>query len=229
MNGVTVAVRSTLLRSSATTTNGPTDSRERTYFLLMDPASSRGDRAFSVSSSRWVSGALVRYFLLVLGLLIGGAYLELTVLLMVAEHWGWSFALAGTILTGIGGIAIARSLGWYVIWNMRQDLDAGRVPVASMFDGLLLLVAGVLLLLPGLISDGLGLLLLIPWVRQGVRWVIVRYWMRRSGSWKVYHRTPWGSGRIDRDPVNSDPNVIEGEIVPPLGPDSDADGRERDG
>jgi UPF0716 protein FxsA len=169
----------------------------------------------------------VRYLLLVLGLLLAGAYLELTVLLMVADQWGWLSALATTILTGIGGIAIARSQGWYVAWKMVDDLEAGRVPVASMFEGLLLLVAGVLLLLPGLISDGIGLLLLIPWVRQVVRWVITRYWLRQAGSIQVYQQWNRDERRMEHHGDSSDPNVIDGEIVPPGERDSPPDSGDR--
>lgn len=157
----------------------------------------------------------MRYFVLVLGLLILGAYLELTVLLLVAEHWGWFFALASTILTGVGGIAIARSQGWQVAWKMGRDLEAGEVPVASMFDGLLLLVAGVLLLLPGLITDAIGLLLLIPWTRQVVRWAILRYWTRQVGEWRVHHEATLREATARRRPEYLDPDVIDGEIVSP--------------
>jgi UPF0716 protein FxsA len=163
----------------------------------------------------FLSGATLRYFVLVLGLLIVGAYLELTVLLLVAKEWGWLFALASTILTGIGGIAIARSQGWQVAWKMGRDLEAGEVPVASMFDGLLLLVAGVLLLLPGLITDAFGLLLLIPWTRQAVRWAILRYWLRQVGEWRVYHEATLREATARHRQEYLDPDVIDGEIVPP--------------
>lgn len=161
----------------------------------------------------------MRYFLLLLGLIITWSYLELTLLLVVANHWGWGLALASTILTGIGGIAIARSQGWYVAWKISQDIEEGRVPVASMFDGLLLLVAGVLLLLPGLISDAVGLLLLVPWSRKGVRWLLVRYWFRQSGEWNVSLHTRLGDRVASSNQGDmADPNVIEGEIVPPDSP-----------
>jgi len=50
--------------------------------------------------------------------------------------------------------------------RVRVEMDAGRTPQTSFLEGLLLFIGGILLILPGLIGDTVGLLLLIPFVRH---------------------------------------------------------------
>ena len=58
-----------------------------------------------------------------------------------------------------------RRQGFSVFTRAQRQLEQGVMPVAEVFEGLCLLVAGVLLLTPGLLTDAVGALLLVPQVR----------------------------------------------------------------
>ena len=84
--------------------------------------------------------------------LIGG---QNTLLLLIL------FSAAGAWLVKYEGIATAR--------RVRSGLQAGRMPTSDVIDGLVVLVAGVLLLTPGFVTTGVGLIVLLPPVRALIR------------------------------------------------------------
>ena len=69
----------------------------------------------------------------------------------------------------LGGVLIVRHQGLGVIRRVRDQVRAGNLPAAELVDGLLILIAGVLLILPGFVSDFVGLILLLPPTRTFVR------------------------------------------------------------
>ncbi len=95
--------------------------------------------------------------------------IELMLLLRIGSWLGVLPTVLLVIVTGVIGAALARSQGIQVLTRMRQELASGRPPVASMVDGALVLVAGVLLLTPGVVTDAVGIALLLPPVRALVR------------------------------------------------------------
>ena len=101
--------------------------------------------------------------------------LELAVLLKLHEVAGLGNTLAIVIITGFVGAFLARAQGIMVLAQIRRDLAEGRMPAPRLMDGVLILIAGVLLITPGLITDTAGFLLLIPAVRS-----IIRAWLRRK-------------------------------------------------
>lgn len=95
--------------------------------------------------------------------------LELIVLLRIGSWLGLLPTLLLILTTGVVGAAVARSQGMQVLARMRGDLAEGKPPVARVIDGALILAAGLLLVTPGVISDVLGILLLLPPTRALVR------------------------------------------------------------
>jgi len=83
--------------------------------------------------------------------------------------------LAIVIITGFVGAFLARAQGIMVLAQIRRDLAEGRMPAPRLMDGVMILIAGVLLITPGLITDTVGFLLLIPVVRS-----TIRAWLRRK-------------------------------------------------
>ena len=100
---------------------------------------------------------------------------ELALLMRVHTAVGFTYTIALVILTGFIGAFLARAQGFRVVTQIRRDLDAGRLPAPQLMDGVMILVAGVLLVTPGLITDTVGFLLLMPPVRQSIR-----LWLRRK-------------------------------------------------
>ena len=101
--------------------------------------------------------------------------LELAVLLKLHEAAGLGNTLAIVIITGFVGAFLARAQGIMVLAQIRRDLAEGRMPAPRLMDGVMILIAGVLLITPGLITDTVGFLLLIPVVRS-----TIRAWLRRK-------------------------------------------------
>ena len=65
----------------------------------------------------------------------------------------------------IFGAALAKRVGIEVWRRFRATLAAGDIPSGEVFDGALVLIAAAILLVPGFITDVIGLLLLVPFVR----------------------------------------------------------------
>lgn len=70
------------------------------------------------------------------------------------------------VLTGFAGAALARLEGLRTIWKIRGELARGRLPAGALFDGLGVLLGGVLLLTPGILTDLVGLSFLFPPTRK---------------------------------------------------------------
>lgn len=100
---------------------------------------------------------------------------ELAVLMRVHDHIGFANTIALVIVTGVAGAFLARQQGFMVLMQIRRDMAEGRMPAPRLMDGVMILVAGVLLVTPGLVTDVVGFLLLMPPVRSGIR-----AWLRRK-------------------------------------------------
>ena len=105
--------------------------------------------------------------------------LELYLLIRLGTYVGAVDTIAIVIGTGVAGGLLAKSQGLAVLDRMRAELNQGRL-AESLLDGLLILIAGAMLVTPGLLTDGLGLLLLIPWSRQGIK-----SWLKRKMQEKI--------------------------------------------
>lgn len=94
---------------------------------------------------------------------------ELALLLYLGQFigWGWTIFLVG--ITGFLGVMLLRAQGFTLVNNIRANLDRGEVPGNHLLEGFLLLIGGLFLLTPGLITDTLGFLLLIPQSRSVLR------------------------------------------------------------
>jgi UPF0716 protein FxsA len=99
---------------------------------------------------------------------------ELAVLVQVAGTIGVLDTVGLLILVSIVGVWLAKRAGLGVIRRLRRAQEEGRPPSREVVDGALILLAAALLLLPGFVSDVIGILLLLPPVRAVVRPVILR-------------------------------------------------------
>jgi len=109
-----------------------------------------------------VSGVLFVLFLVV-------PVLELAVLINVGSRFGVPETLAVMILVSIAGAVLAKRQGLRAFRAVQERIAAGQMPGVELIDGLLVLVGAALLLTPGFITDAVGLLLLLPFVRAGLR------------------------------------------------------------
>lgn len=123
-------------------------------------------------------------------LLIGVPILELYVIVRVAVGIGTLQTIGLLILVSVVGAWLVRREGLWVLNRVRERLDQGQIPGNELVDGLLILVAGALMLTPGFLTDALGLVLLAPPTRIIVRTMLVR---------RFRHRLQINYGPIDLD------------------------------
>ena len=144
--------------------------------------------------------------------MIGVPIIEIAVFIEVGGRLGLWPTLATIILTAMAGTALLRQQGLATLQRVHESLEANRFPMAEVFDGLCLLVAGALLLTPGFVTDAAGLLLFVPAVRVALRRAFGRYLVAsgRLDAW-TEKPGPFASGGGGGD------TVIDGEFheVPP--------------
>lgn len=114
---------------------------------------------------------------------------ELALLIKLGNVIGLWPTIFIVIATGVLGAALARSQGTQVIGAIRAEVAQGRPPTESLINGLLVLVGGVVLLTPGLLTDLLGFSLLIPFTRD-------RFKKRLQGRLRKYAQKNSASATI---------------------------------
>ena len=110
-----------------------------------------------------------------IALFIGMPILELAILLKLHEvlHFWPTFLLI--IITGALGITLVKRQGISILQKIQLEMGAGNLPAPQMMDGVMILIAGALLVTPGLITDIVGFSLLIPFIREQIR-----FWLRKK-------------------------------------------------
>ncbi len=107
-------------------------------------------------------------------LLVVAPLVELYVIIQVADViGGWQTIGLLVIESAIGGWLLKRQ-GLATLAKVSSALEAGRAPGRELVDGLLLLVAGALMLAPGFVGDLIGYLLLLPPTRAPIRALLVK-------------------------------------------------------
>ena len=94
---------------------------------------------------------------------------ELAIFMTLGERLGLPTTLAIIVLTGILGASLTKTQGVKAIANFQAALASGKMPHREIVDGLLILIAGAVLLTPGFLTDAIGFLLLVPPVRAVIR------------------------------------------------------------
>jgi UPF0716 protein FxsA len=100
--------------------------------------------------------------------------IEIYVIVQVGQAIGVWNTLAIMIAVSLVGAWLAKHEGLWVLLRVRQQLDAGRMPTDELIDGFLVLAGGMLLLLPGFVSDAMGIVALFPPTRALLRGVVRR-------------------------------------------------------
>lgn len=93
-------------------------------------------------------------------------YIEISIFIQVAHVLGVLLTLVLVIFTSVIGMSLVRNQGFKNFVLMQQKMAAGENPAAEMIKSVSLIIAGLLLLLPGFFTDFLGLLLLLPPVQK---------------------------------------------------------------
>lgn len=160
---------------------------------------------------------------LVLLLLIAWPIAEIKVLILASQRVGGPTVLLLLAAAALLGSFLMRRPGLGVAASMRRSWAQGVPPARGMFDALCLLAAGFLLLLPGFLSDGAALLLLLPPIRALLfRWATNRLVARVRVVGATGFDPRAGGGPGPRPAPHPGDVVIdaEWEEVPPDGRDA---------
>ena len=101
--------------------------------------------------------------------------IEIFLLIEIGSMFGVLMAVTLVILTGFLGAFLARMQGLQTLYRIQESLREGRMPSGELLDALLIVIAGLVLLTPGFLTDSAGFLLLIPATRNSIK-----YWLRRQ-------------------------------------------------
>lgn len=93
---------------------------------------------------------------------------EIAVFIEVGGWIGLWPTIGVVVLTAVIGTALLRQQGISVLFRIQENLEANKLPVRELFDGVCLVIAGAFLLTPGFVTDSLGFALFIPPVRSAI-------------------------------------------------------------
>lgn len=133
-------------------------------------------------------GKLLLLFLLV-------PAVELAILIELGRYIGTIPTLAIIVLTGTLGATLARREGLSVLRSAQEKMGRGELPAGSVADGVMILIAAALLITPGILTDALGFLLLVPGFRNLVKEFLLRRFRRAVEENRVrVHVSGFGFG-----------------------------------
>ncbi len=113
--------------------------------------------------------------------------IEIYILIQVGGIIGALPAIGLCIFTAALGTLLLRRQGIQTLQRAQARVDRGEMPAVDVIEGLLLLVAGVLLLTPGFVTDIIGFLCLIPGFRTGIATGLLIKLIRRARNRRTGH------------------------------------------
>lgn len=132
-------------------------------------------------------------------------FAELAVIITVASNIGVPETIGLLILVSVVGAWLCKREGLGVLRRIRDSLDRGELPHRELVDGGLILFAGALLITPGFLSDGLGVLLLLPPTRAIFRGTLLSVLGRFTAAGRLGRRAGHAARLIDVRETESRP------------------------
>lgn len=104
--------------------------------------------------------------------------IELYFIIVVGDAFGAFWTVLLVVLTAIIGLSLMRIQGMSTLIRAQRNMAQGQTPAVEMLEGIVLAIAGVLLIVPGFITDTIGFLCLIPAIRRAA----IHYFLRRIAT-----------------------------------------------
>jgi UPF0716 protein FxsA len=144
--------------------------------------------------------------------------IEIAVFIEVGGRIGLWSTIGLIFATALVGTALLRHQGLSTLARARATMDAGKAPVREILDGVCLVMAGLLLLTPGFVTDAIGAVLLVPILRWPLQVWAVRWLMAHGtvainpdGSVHASASVNWSTGGPPKDSKDND--IIDGEFM----------------
>ena len=134
--------------------------------------------------------------------------------IFIGGEIGGLLTLLGVFVTAIIGLSLLKGQGKAVMARIRTDLAKGHAPVGSIADSVSLAVGGILMLIPGYVTDAVGVLLFIPGLRRiAGAWIL--HHLIANNRFKGFGHVGGQSGFNDQTPHSyaEDDDVIEGDVT----------------
>ncbi|CAH6801803.1 Protein affecting phage T7 exclusion by the F plasmid [Vibrio chagasii] len=147
--------------------------------------------------------------------------IEIGLFIQVGGFLGLWPTIALVLITAFVGASLVRSQGIQTLMSVQGRLQQGEMPAQQILEGVMLAVAGVLLLTPGFMTDALGMLVLLPAPRAMIAKKMMEKMVVKnmSGGFHAGGQAGFGQSPFGDDPFNRDPfdqskggNTFEGEF-----------------
>ena len=145
--------------------------------------------------------------------------LEIWLLWLIGRHIGFWPTFGMLLATAVIGFQLAKAEGLRVMQRLQRTLAERRAPEAELIGAFLVFVGGVLLVVPGVISDVVGILLLLPLTRALVARLLRRRWENAIRAGRVVVEVHGGPRRgrsdLDDEIIDVEAEPVDHEKLPP--------------
>ncbi|MDT8389319.1 MAG: FxsA family protein [Lentisphaeria bacterium] len=136
---------------------------------------------------------------------------EILLLIRIGAAFGPGATVALVLVTGFAGAALAKWQGAKAWHAVRVAMRRGEMPSKELFDGFCILCAGLLMVTPGLLTDGAGFLLLIPPFRASVRKALAKALLGQVVS--ANQSFSFSAGRAGEEPTGHPGDDPQSDII----------------
>ena len=148
-------------------------------------------------------------FVKLLALFLIVPIIELYVMLQIGKVIGLGITILIIFITAFIGAKLTKAQGLQAIKNGRSAFMSGKLPHKEVIDGVLIIIAGAVLLTPGFLTDLLGFSLLVPTLRSSYRELLINYFKSRI----VIHRRGQNNDKKSKPDETEDQTILEAEII----------------
>ena len=147
--------------------------------------------------------------------------IEIGLFIQVGGFLGLWPTIALVLITAFVGASLVRSQGIQTLMSVQGRLQQGEMPAQQILEGVMLAVAGVLLLTPGFMTDALGMLVLLPAPRAMIAKKMMEKMVVKNmsggfhaGGQAGFGQSPFGDAPFNREPFDQSKggNTFEGEF-----------------
>ena len=98
---------------------------------------------------------------------------EIYLLIQIGREIGAGWTVIGCVLTALIGAWLVKVQGIFIYQRAVQNINSGETPALELVEGLFLLIAGALLIIPGFVTDAIGFACLVPALRRALAQILI--------------------------------------------------------
>jgi UPF0716 protein FxsA len=124
---------------------------------------------------------------------------ELYLLIMLGSRIGAMPTIGLIVFTGLLGASLARQQGLSVLSRIQKEMASGKPPTQELVEGALVVVGGIVLLTPGIITDIFGFSLLLPSIRKALCRTLTKSFTKKVGRSTGFSHFSNGFNNVRKD------------------------------